>query len=126
MVAQALLLDVVELGDQPSQDAGLDQAAGLEHILRLLGGRLGDEGAALRDEFDDLLVRQPRQHFADLRAIGAEDGGQPVFAQLGAGRQTVFEDRRRDLLGDLIGAVFAGGGPVGCAGGNFADHLDRF
>ena len=68
MLAQAGQLLGRERFDQASQHRRLDQAARFEDVARLLDRRLGDVGAALGIELDDLLVGESCQHLAHARA----------------------------------------------------------
>ncbi len=66
--------DVGRRGVAGSQrrDARLDQSARLEHLARLLNGRLRDMGAAVRLDDDDALVGERLERGANDRAAGAE------------------------------------------------------
>src|SRR5687768_13477944 len=63
---------------------------------------------------------QPCQHLAHARAADAEDIGQLLFAQLGAGLQAMLEDGDVDPLVDLIDGVLAldAGGGLARSGGH--------
>ena len=109
-------------GDQAPHQRRLQQAAGLEHLTRLLGRGRRHEGAAVGHHVDDALVGQPRQHVAHLRTAGGEQLGQAVFHQLGTRRQPVLEHGAPHAVEDGLAqghAVQRGGGGGGFAGGHW-------
>src|SRR5688572_9172900 len=88
---------------QPYQ-LGLDQASRREDLAGFRDGRTADVGAAVRHDRDDAVVREPRERLANLGPADAEHARQPLFHQLGAGRQPVREDRAQHLLVDRVDA----------------------
>ena len=70
----------------------------LEHVLRFLAGRAGDEGAAIRFQVDQAVGIQLDQHFAHVVARQAVDLRQRLLGQLGAGREAVLHDRVVDFV----------------------------
>src|SRR5690606_7256888 len=95
---QALDLFRSRAAHQSPDQGRLDDLPGLQYISRLLGRRPGDMRTALRHHFDDLLVCEPSQHVAYLRAADTEDVCQAFLAQLGSRAQAVLEDGCVDLL----------------------------
>lgn len=72
--------------------ARFDQAARLEYLTGFLHGRAADERTAIGNDRDDAVMREPRQGLPNFGPADAEDARQPLFDQLGAGRQLMLKD----------------------------------
>ena len=116
---RGFLLDVLaqrrqHLARRPSRDhpcdLALDGFAGLENGARLGDVGRGDEGAAVGMQRDQPVVRQADQHLADLAPADIEDFAQSQFVELGAGRQPLIDDRRENMVVNVVQAI--GLGPV--------------
>ncbi|MNS74724.1 hypothetical protein D3C72_1082080 [compost metagenome] len=107
------------------QHGALEHLAQLEHVVRFVGGRAGDERAPVGFEVDHAVSGQPREHLAHGVARGGIDLAKRMLGQLGARRQPVLHDRVVDLVvhallhGALAGGLVIGGGGLGFGhGGN--------
>lgn len=80
----------------------LDNAPGPEHLPRLFHRRTRDEGAAIGNEFDDMIGRQPQQCGADAVSTDTEKVAKLVFFQVRPGQQLVIDDGVENVLLDLI------------------------
>ncbi|MNP39518.1 hypothetical protein D3C76_1330970 [compost metagenome] len=91
-------------------DRTLDQTAGHEHLTGFFDARAGDHGAAIRTQQHHAFMGQARQGAANDGAADPENFPQRFFAQLGAGRQTLFEDGLEDMRVDniVLGSAAAG------------------
>ena len=94
-----------QLGDRP-----LHQTPGHEHLARLFDTRAGNHGAAIRPQQHHAFMGQARQRAANDGAADPENFPQRFFAQLGAGRQALFEDGLEDMRVDniVLGSAAAG------------------
>jgi hypothetical protein len=96
---------------------GLERAARLEDLPCFLGRGHGHDGAAVRPQLHDVVVREPLQHLAHQRAAHAEQIAQRCLRQLGAGREALvghaFEDRAVDAFLDVAVVVVLRRGTVG-------------
>ena len=92
------------------------QRARLEDLARLLDGRLGDVGTAVRLDDDDALMGERLQRGPDDRAAGAEQGADLVLRETGSGRQPMVEDRGQQRIANARRAVAEQTGTVAPAG----------
>ncbi len=91
-------------------DRPLDQTAGEKHLTRFFNTWAGDDGATVRPQQHHAFMGQTRQRAANDGAADPEDFPQRFFAQLGTGRQALFEDGLEDMRVDniVLGSAAAG------------------
>ena len=87
-----------------AQDAGLDDAARREGVLRLLGRGLDHVPAAPGLHLHEAARLQLHQRLAHHGAADREVVGQLLLPQPFAGRQFLGQDGFDDALGDVLGA----------------------
>ena len=100
-------------GDQ----RGLNQAAHLKHLARLLLGGAGHGGAPVGRDGYHLLAGQAREHRADAGARHTKGAGQAVFAELGARVQLLVANGLHHALVNAFFSPCAGAGCGRCAHG---------
>lgn len=93
MLAQ--LLDLLGLDDlrRKRSHLRLDQQARLEHFARFLARGFGNEGTAIGFQTHQPVMRQRLQGGANKGTADGIDRRQLVLRQLGAGKQTMADDR---------------------------------
>ncbi len=86
------------------REARLDQAAGGEHLPRLVRGRPRHEGAAVALQRDDAVIGEGLQGRAHDRPARTEGGADLVLHQLGPGREAPVDDRVVQRVANGVGA----------------------
>ena len=91
-------------------DRAFDRAPRLEHVARLLGARLRDEGAAIGMQRDDAALREHDQHAADLRPAAVEGVAERRLRKLRPAGKLLLEHGRDDAVENRRVRQAAGGG----------------
>ena len=101
LATQQALVAGADVSGQKAHHAGLENAANVEDVPRVLDRGPRDGGAAVSLELDQALMGELVQYLADHGSADAEGLGQRILGQLGARREVVLDDRRQQMLVDI-------------------------
>src|SRR5262245_33092605 len=110
VVAQAAHELRRDLPGEPAHDRRLDESAGLEHLVHLVGRRPRHESAPVREDGNEPVVRQSGERMPDFGAAHPEHRREPLLDELRPGAKAVLQDRVQDALVDPRHAGFRGAG----------------